>query len=268
MPLILPNTIANAIPADGDKLQQNFATIVDWANQDAIVSDGSTAMTAPLLLPGAPTQPNQAATKAYVDASVPIGAMWMTAGTAAPTNWMICNGQAISRATYSALFAVCSTRFGAGDGSTTFNLPDLRGRFPIGYYSGNPYSYATTLGGKGGIADAVVPQHLHTIAHVHPFSDTSSTTGVQSASHKHAMRGQAMNGSGGTLGLNLIADDSLTQYPVVNSTGGQDTNHTHTVSVSGNTGAASNGNAGQTGVDPTNQNLPPYQAFNFIIRAL
>ena len=67
MPLILPNTIANAIPADGEKLDQNFDTITDWANQDAITSDGATAMIAPLLLPGAPTQPNQAATKGYVD---------------------------------------------------------------------------------------------------------------------------------------------------------------------------------------------------------
>lgn len=68
MALILPNTIANDTPADGDKLQQNFETIQDWANQDAITADGSTAMSSPLLLPGPPTQPNQAATKDYVDA--------------------------------------------------------------------------------------------------------------------------------------------------------------------------------------------------------
>ena len=76
MALILPNTIANLIPADGDKLNQNFDTIVDWANQDAITADGSTGMTAPLLLPGAPTQPNQAATKAYVDTAVEWKPRW------------------------------------------------------------------------------------------------------------------------------------------------------------------------------------------------
>ena len=70
MPLILPNTIANDIPADGAKLGQNFETIEDWANQDAITADGSTGMTAPLLLPGAPTQPNQATTKDYVDTQI------------------------------------------------------------------------------------------------------------------------------------------------------------------------------------------------------
>ena len=68
MPLILPNDIANDQLADGDRLQQNFTTIEDWANQEAITRDGSTAMTQALLLPGPPTQPNQAATKDYIDA--------------------------------------------------------------------------------------------------------------------------------------------------------------------------------------------------------
>ena len=67
MPLILPNDIANEQLADGDKLQQNFATIEDYTNQELIHRSGSVAMTGALLLPGAPTQPNQAATKDYVD---------------------------------------------------------------------------------------------------------------------------------------------------------------------------------------------------------
>jgi hypothetical protein len=67
MPLILPNTIANEQFADGDKLQQNYATIEDWANQEAITRDGSTAMQQQLLLPGPPTETNQASTKGYVD---------------------------------------------------------------------------------------------------------------------------------------------------------------------------------------------------------
>jgi microcystin-dependent protein len=50
------------------------------------------------------------------------------AGSTAPANWQLCYGQAISRTTYASLFAVISTAYGAGDGTTTFNLPDLRGR--------------------------------------------------------------------------------------------------------------------------------------------
>jgi microcystin-dependent protein len=54
------------------------------------------------------------------------------AGSAAPSGWMMCYGQAVSRTTYTALFAAIGTTYGAGDGATTFNLPDLRGRIAAG----------------------------------------------------------------------------------------------------------------------------------------
>ena len=60
----------------------------------------------------------------YADA--PIGAILAFGGSSAPAGWMICNGAAVSRTTYAALFAAIGTAFGAGDGSTTFNVPDLR----------------------------------------------------------------------------------------------------------------------------------------------
>jgi len=61
---------------------------------------------------------------------MPTGVVLPFAGTAAPTGWLACDGTAISRTTYASLFAAISTSYGVGDGSTTFNLPDLRGRFP------------------------------------------------------------------------------------------------------------------------------------------
>ena len=63
---------------------------------------------------------------------VPIGSVVDFAGDPAPNGWLLCFGQAISRTTYSALFAVLGMTYGAGDGSTTFNLPDLRGRVVAG----------------------------------------------------------------------------------------------------------------------------------------
>lgn len=59
---------------------------------------------------------------------VPTGVSVPFAGNAAPTGWLLCNGQAVNRVTYAALFAVIGTTYGIGDGATTFNLPDLRGR--------------------------------------------------------------------------------------------------------------------------------------------
>ena len=54
------------------------------------------------------------------------------AGAVAPNDWLICNGAAVNRATYADLFTVIGTNYGEGDSSTTFNLPDLRGRFALG----------------------------------------------------------------------------------------------------------------------------------------
>jgi microcystin-dependent protein len=66
------------------------------------------------------------------DFAIPVGTIMMWAGSTAPTGWLLCNGAAVSRTTYSDLFAVISTTYGTGNGSTTFNVPDLQRRFPLG----------------------------------------------------------------------------------------------------------------------------------------
>ena len=67
--------------------------------------------------------------KGYVDAVLPIGSYIQFAGSQAPEGFLVCNGGEISRTTYSKLFAVIGTTYGSGDGSTTFNLPNLTDRF-------------------------------------------------------------------------------------------------------------------------------------------
>lgn len=67
-----------------------------------------------------------------VQGGVPAGAMFPFAGTAAPTGYLLCDGSAVSRSTYAALFTAIGTVWGAGDGTTTFNLPDMRGRVAAG----------------------------------------------------------------------------------------------------------------------------------------
>lgn len=62
----------------------------------------------------------------------PTGAIMMWSIATAPTDWLLCDGTAVSRTTYSALYAVIGTAYGTGDGSTTFNLPNLKGRVPVG----------------------------------------------------------------------------------------------------------------------------------------
>ena len=105
------------------------------------------------------TSGNVTAAGRFITASA-AGFIQMFGGSTAPTGWLLCNGAAVSRTDYAALFAVIGTTYGAGDGSTTFNLPNLQGRFPLG--SSSSYSLAST----GGSADAIVPYHNHSMTSV------------------------------------------------------------------------------------------------------
>lgn len=99
-------------------------------------------------------------------------------GSSAPQGWLLCDGSAVSRATYATLFAVIGTTYGVGDGSTTFNLPDLRGRTLIGLdnlggSSANRVTDAAadSLGGTAGSEEHVLtieemPNHTHTYVRV------------------------------------------------------------------------------------------------------
>ena len=75
----------------------------------------------------------------------PVGSMQMFAGATAPSGYLICDGSAISRATYSKLFAVVGEAFGAGDSSTTFNIPDMQGAAPAGVGTSSGYTSNETV---------------------------------------------------------------------------------------------------------------------------
>ena len=114
------------------------------------------------------TDTTQLATTAFANAAAnavaPTGEIKMWPTSSAPTGFLLCNGTAVSRTIYADLFAVISTTFGSGDGSTTFNLPNFKNRMPIG--AGDLYSVA----GTGGSKDAIVVSHTHTVTdpgHVH-----------------------------------------------------------------------------------------------------
>jgi|DEB0MinimDraft_10_1074344.scaffolds.fasta_scaffold32057_3 microcystin-dependent protein len=77
---------------------------------------------------------------------LPAGAVQVFAMNSAPSGWLSCDGSAISRTTYSTLFSAISTTYGTGDGSTTFNLPDLRGEFIRGWDAGRGIDSGRTFG--------------------------------------------------------------------------------------------------------------------------
>jgi microcystin-dependent protein len=85
-------------------------------------------------------------TKLASGAAVPTGSVFYFAASSAPSGYLEANGAAISRTTYADLFAVVSTTYGSGDGSTTFNLPDLRGEFIRGFDNGKGTDSGRTFG--------------------------------------------------------------------------------------------------------------------------
>jgi microcystin-dependent protein len=145
----------------------------------------------------APTTGTDATNKTYVDAQLgsaaPSGLVCAFGGAVAPTGWLLCNGAAVSRTTYATLFAVVGTTYGAGDGTTTFNVPNLQGRFPIGAGNGaqKNVSGSGVLTGGTALTPRTVGQfggeedHIQTVAeiapHKHGWIDGSPNPGASGA---------------------------------------------------------------------------------------
>lgn len=160
------------------------------------------------------------------------GAITYHAKVETPAGYLLCDGSAVSRTTYAALFSAIGTAFGAGDGSTTFNLPDLRGRIVFGYDSGN--TSFDTLGETGG-AKTINIAHSHTMnTHRHTFSSGSTggpsstiarSSGSQiyaaSSTHTHTVTGATI-GNQSDAGTNSqlsstqsILNKYITLYPLI-----------------------------------------------------
>jgi microcystin-dependent protein len=193
----------------------------------------------------------------------PSGSVIAYAGSSAPSGWLMCDGSAVSRAVYAALFAVVGTTYGAGDGSTTFNLPNLVNRFSVG--AGGTYALAST-GGNTSVTTSTAGSHNHT-------GLTGSTTlttaqipahnhSVTDPGHVHAIRTGGDSGYGGGVnsGVDLLAPfsfrgensaSSSTGISIQNTGGGS--GHNHSISTDG-------------AHTHTAATVPPYLALNYIIK--
>lgn len=143
--------------------------------------------------------------------SIPPGSMMMWPTDTPPTGWILCDGSEISRTIYAELFATIGTTYGNGDGSTTFNLPDLRGRFPLGKdsmggTSGNRATDAAadTLGGSGGDEAGVA-------AHSHSYTWKSTRGGDSSGGDSNQI-----NNASFTTGTTGTATGNMPPYLTIN----------------------------------------------------
>jgi microcystin-dependent protein len=155
-----------------------------------------------------------------------VGQIVAYGGSSAPSGWALCDGSAISRTTFADLFAALGTTFGVGDGSTTFNIPDLRGRFPLG---------KDNMGGSS--ANRVTDAQADTLG---------GSSGAETKNIEHTHPGGTTGGPSST----VFVDDNSggTDYNVGSET------HTHTTT--------STGNGGSTTQDVMN----PYLTLNYIIK--
>jgi microcystin-dependent protein len=185
-----------------------------------------------------------------------VGVIKMFGAASPPINYLICDGSVVSRTTYASLFAIIGTIYGAGDGSTTFNLPDLRGRVPAGLDAGagRLTAFASTLGNTGGeqnhtLTAAEMPVHNH---------------GVTDPGHAHAITdpGHAHN-----VGAVSGASFSNTQFSPANDAGATShfTTSTSTTGISIN-GATTGVSIQNAGSGAAHNNLQPTIFLYFIIR--
>lgn len=131
--------------------------------------------------------------------SVPSGTIIGFAGSSAPSGWLLCDGSEVSRSLYAALFAAIGTAFGVGDGGSTFNVPDLRGRIPIGAGTGSGLSARTlaqSLGEENHLLTlAEMPSHDHTANAL--ASVNANNDGSVSGLHYHPSNSGVTDSTGG-----------------------------------------------------------------------
>jgi len=148
--------------------------------------------------------------------AVPTGSLTPFAGSTAPSGWFLCDGTAISRTTYATLFGIIATTYGVGDGSTTFNLPDMRGRLPVGK---GTHADVDTLGENEGVGTVGnrTPKHGHT-----------HTLTLPNHIHTLLNDGGGVSGPGGTAGgqVNSQNTSNPTTLPAINGAVGPDTLNT------------------------------------------
>lgn len=189
----------------------------------------------------APVAPTDVPTKSYVDGTVvPVGAVMYFAMATPPANWLKANGGNLIRTDFPALFAAIGTTFGAVD-SSHFNVPELRGEFIRGWDDGHNVDVGRVLGSWQ--ADNFA-QHNHSASaglenasHQHLWSDTTSSNGA----HTHPTAGTNIGvtrqpasnaaGSAASSGSDPIPSAGAHTHSVSGTTGSQNANHSHAISV-------------------------------------
>lgn len=196
---------------------------------------------------------------------VPIGTIIPWTGDSIPSGWLECKGQEVSRVEYARLFEVIGTTFGAGDGSTTFNLPNLKGRVIVGLDSSD--ADFDTIGKSGGekthtLTVDELPAHSHSISSDGDHNHTITPAGE----HGHGLHYKAGTGAENYWCVTEWANtaiDAESEAGFIDPAGTHDHGGT-----TGNAGSHNHGGAtSSVGSGVAHNNLQPYITLKFIIKA-
>lgn len=180
--------------------------------------------------------------------ALPPGIINQYAGTTAPSGWLFCDGSEVSRTMYAELFAVIDIIYGAGDELTTFNLPDLLGRVPVGKSATGTFSVL----GSGGGAETHQLSGTEMPSHAHGVNDPTHAHGVYDPGHSHSECSPTYGPGGG--GSNPGCASYYNPATSVNGTGVAIYNSGTGISIQA------------AGSDGAHNNLQPYRVVNYIIK--
>lgn len=163
----IPNTFINGQNADANDVNANFSYIMNWLNTNVIQPDLANFSIFPTLPTSNPTSAYQAVHKNYVDLWLPASTIIQFGGVTPPAGWLLCDGATYDGANpiYSRLWGAIGTTYG-GSGINSFQVPDLKGRVPVGMGAGTGLT-ARALNDKAGtethtLTQAEIPSHQHT----------------------------------------------------------------------------------------------------------
>lgn len=196
---------------------------------------------------------------------IPVGGIIPYGGATSPTGWLLCDGAAYSRITFANLFAVIGTTYGPGDNSTTFNVPDLRSRIPIGVGTGVGGGASGTGLPTGGVALGTIARGTWKGEDTHLL--TGSESGLQSHAHTTVAHTHSEREETETSGSVAAA-----KFQRIITTGSDGTNFNDVVTAATGiviqTGPASpnTNSAGPTNAASAHNNIQPVLGVNYIIR--
>lgn len=197
------------------------------------------------------------------------GSIVMFAGSVAPQGWLLCDGSAVSRSTYSSLFDVIGTAYGAGDGDTTFNLPDLTGRVALGSSLNHPS--ASTGGDEGHIlTEQELPLHAHTVGvHGHGNNITITTPTLSHNITQAEFKYDAPNSTatGKANGRNGVYNGTTSTAATRSANVAVSDHAASTCTMSGSVTDCSAFDTESSGLGEQHDNMQPYITLNYIIYA-